>query len=139
MIKRILLPTDGSAFSESASKYAVFLAKKLGCSLTALHVISVQPPKKLGTESVEREKAKQTELCFRSVEERAKAEGAELKTKILVARSISDTILEEADEGSYDIIIMGSHGITGFRKFLLGSVSEAVVRRATCPVLIIHS
>ncbi len=139
MIRRILLPTDGSAFSESASKYAVFLAKKCGALLTLLHVISVQPPKKLGAESVEKEKAKQTEVCFKSVEERARAEGVELRTKILVARSISGAILEEAEEGNYDIIIMGSHGITGFKKLLLGSVSEAVVRRAALPVLIVHS
>lgn len=139
MIRKILLPTDGSAFSESASKYAIFLAKKCGASLTALHVISVEPPKKLGTESIEKEKTKQAELCFRSIEERAKAEGVELKTKILVSRSIGDTILEEADEGNYDIIIMGSHGISGFKKFLLGSVSEAVVRKAALPVLIVHS
>lgn len=111
-------------------------AGKSGASLTALHVISVEPPKKLGTESIEREKAKQAELCFRSIEERGNAEGVELKTKILVSWSISDTILEE---GGYDIIIMGSHSISGFKKFLLGSVSEAVVRKAALPVLIIHS
>ncbi|MBI5253194.1 MAG: universal stress protein [Euryarchaeota archaeon] len=139
MIRKILLPTDGSAFSESASKYAIFLAKKCGAALTALHVISVEPPKKLGTESIEKEKAKQAELCFRSVEERGKAEGVELKTKILVSRSICGAILEEAEEGGYDIIIMGSHGISGFKKFLLGSVSEAVVHKAALPVLIIHS
>jgi nucleotide-binding universal stress UspA family protein len=48
-------------------------------------------------------------------------------------------IVKEADDRKADVIVVGSHGRTGMRRFFLGSVSERVVRHAHCPVLVIHS
>jgi hypothetical protein len=48
-------------------------------------------------------------------------------------------VLEVAKESAYDLIVMGTHGRTGMSHLLLGSIAEAVVRRAPCPVLTIHA
>jgi len=55
----------------------------------------------------------------------------------LVEGKVADRILEIAKEGNFDMIVMGSHGLSGFKEFLLGSVSNQVVHKATCPVLIV--
>lgn len=64
MISRILLATDGSAFSELAGEYAIYLAEKLGARLTALHVLKIEPPKRLLPEEVDEEKARAARLYF---------------------------------------------------------------------------
>ncbi len=138
MIKRILLPTDGSAFSERAFKYALYIAKLSGASIVALHVVAVPAPKPLDTSSVKREMIRQAEFVLMSVEDRAKAERVAIETKITAARSVSEAILQEVQESGCDLIVIGSHGLTGFRKFLLGSVSEAVVKGASLPVLVVR-
>jgi nucleotide-binding universal stress UspA family protein len=135
MIKRILFPTDGSAFSARAAEYVISFAKTYRGSVTALHVIYVKPPRTLDAKSVKKEMARQAEICFRPLR---KVRGIKLNTKILVSRSIADAILDEAQEGEYDLIVMGSKGITGLKRVLLGSVCEEVVRRAPCPVLVVR-
>jgi nucleotide-binding universal stress UspA family protein len=50
----------------------------------------------------------------------------------------ADTILEVAEDGRFDLIVMGTHGRTGIKRMILGSVAETVTRRATCPVLTIR-
>lgn len=137
-IRKILLPTDGSAFSERAMRYAIFLACCLSASLTGLHVIQIRAPKDLSPENVDKQTIQRAHLCLKRVEEEAEGEVLEVDTKTLFARSISNAILEELEKGGYDLVVMGSHGITGFKKFVLGSVSEAVVHRAKTSVLIIR-
>jgi len=138
MISRILLATDGSSFSELAGEYAIYLAELSGASLTAIHVIRVTPPQPVSPEAVEREKIRRAELCFDGVLERSGRKDMRIDTKIVVSRSIREAILEEAEEGGYDLIVMGSRGTSGITKLLLGSVSEEVVKKASCPVLIVR-
>ncbi len=137
MIKRMLLPTDGSAFSERAADYALAVAKKFNATLVAVHVVEMAAPKQLEAAGLEREAARRAETCFKSLREKAADAGIEVETKVLVSRSIGDAIIEEAEEGNYDLIVMGSHGLSGVKKFLLGSVSEAVVHHTSKPVLLI--
>jgi nucleotide-binding universal stress UspA family protein len=137
MIKRILLPTDGSAFSERAADYALKIAKNFGARVVAAHVVEISAPKQLDVASMEREAARRAETCFEGIRTRAVSAGVELETKVLISRAIGEAILEELEEGNYDLVVMGSHGLSGVKRFLLGSVSEAVVHHTTKPVLLI--
>ncbi len=137
MIKKILFPTDGSAFSERASEYALELAKAMGAELSVVHVVELPSPKGLAPGEIEKQKARRAESCFKSVKERAETAGVKVETRMLVSRSVSDALLEEAEEGGYDIVVMGSHGLSGMKKFLLGSVSEALVHHGSKPVLVV--
>ncbi len=137
MIERILLPTDGSAFSERAADYALEIAKNSQATVAIAHVVEMPAPKQLDTNNLEREAAQRAETCFKSIKEKAAEAGVEVGSKVLISRSIGGAILEEAEEGKYDLIVMGSHGLSGVKKFLLGSVSDAVVHHTTKPVLLI--
>jgi nucleotide-binding universal stress UspA family protein len=137
MIKRILLPTDGSAFSERAADYAVELAKKLDATVVTVHIVRMQAPKSLDSKNIESEAARRAETCFGSIREKTKEAGISLETKVLMARSIGEALLEEIEEYDYDLTVMGAHGLSGVKKIILGSVSEAVVHHSSKPVLLV--
>jgi len=137
MIERILLPTDGSAFSERAAEYALGIADKFKSTVIAAHVVEMSAPKQLDVASLDREAARRAETCFKSIMEKAEEGDIEVETKVLISRSIGEAIIEELEEGNYDLVVMGTHGLSGVKKLLLGSVSEAVVHHTTKPVLLI--
>ncbi|NOZ59372.1 MAG: universal stress protein [Euryarchaeota archaeon] len=138
MISRILLATDGSAFSELAGEYAIFLARKLGAELTALHVLKLEPPRRLTPEEVEEEKARAAVHIFRQLERLAGEAGVRLRKEVLISRDVAEAIIEEVRFGRYELLVVGSLGKTGLRRLLLGSVSERLVRHAPCPVLVVR-
>ncbi|WP_457556166.1 universal stress protein [Candidatus Pyrohabitans sp.] len=138
MISRILLATDGSAFSELAGEYAIFLAKKLKAELTALHVLKLEPPKRLSPEEIEEERARTARHVFRHIEKLAEEAGVKLETEVMISRNVAAAILEEAKFGGYELLVVGSLGRTGLKRLLMGSVSEHVVRHAPCPVLVVR-
>lgn len=137
MIKRILLPVDGSPFSERAASYGIFLSKSLGAEISLIHILKVAPAAKLDPEEIKRKKIQQAEICFSSIISKAEKEGLRIDTKILASRKIPQTILNEASDNEYDLIIIGSHGLSGFRKLILGSVTEEILKKSTIPVLVV--
>jgi nucleotide-binding universal stress UspA family protein len=137
MIRRILLPTDGSAFSQRAADYALELAKKLNATIVSVHIVRMSAPKSLDTKNIESEAARRAKTCFESVKSKAKEAGIEVETKVLISRSVREALLEEIEEYNYDLTVMGAHGLSGVKKFILGSVSDAVVRHASKPVLLV--
>jgi nucleotide-binding universal stress UspA family protein len=73
------------------------------------------------------------------VKEMAKGSGVEVETKIIERHpSVPDAIIQFAEEAGVDLIIMGTKGRTGIKRFLLGSVTESVVHHAHCPVLVVR-
>ncbi|MBI3027358.1 universal stress protein [Candidatus Woesearchaeota archaeon] len=136
-IRKILVATDGSVFSRRAASFAIEIAKAVNAEIIALHVIEVKRPKMLEAGSIEKTKAKQAELCFKDFEAEAKNAEVQFKTKMLVSRSTPQTIIDEVEVQNPDILAMGSHGLTGLKKLLLGSVSTEVLKKSTVPVLIV--
>jgi nucleotide-binding universal stress UspA family protein len=137
MIRRILLHTNSSVSSKKAQEYALYLAKELNASLTALYVITIRAPKQLAPSNVPTEKGREAEDCLRRVKEKADSTGLEINTKIMVSRSTSDAIAEEVAGGAYDIVVMSPNTTGGLSKILSRSVSEEVIRRVAKPVLIV--
>jgi nucleotide-binding universal stress UspA family protein len=142
-IARILCPTDYSEFSERALIRAVRLARWFGASLTVVHVVPPMPwlaTADAGTAYV----TVPEDLLRTSREEEVKAlqrfvapyrgEGLALHTRLLDGDP-SRLIQEAAVELPADLLVVGTHGRSGFEHLLLGSVTERVLRRATCPVL----
>ena len=142
--KKILVPVDFSEFSDKAVEYALFLAEKYCASITLLHVIILfqedydeEEQLKVYEQMVqkkEKEKAKQLESpCLT-----AKKRGIAVNSVLLRGFSIANSILEYTSENDFDLLVMGTHGHTGFKQLLLGSVTEKVVRESPIPVLTIH-
>jgi len=138
--QRFLVPLDFSEYANQALDYAINLASKLGARLTLLHVIQSLP---LGgvdmgvtlpytyIQDLEAEIMENMHACL----ERVTAAG--LEGEIVVVHGVPfHEIIETAKTQQVALIIMGTHGRTGFQHVLLGSVAEKVVRLAPCPVLV---
>jgi nucleotide-binding universal stress UspA family protein len=133
-IKTILVPTDFSAPSRHALELATLLAKDHNAKIVVAYVM--EPPPVYGEgqlaysfEDVGVEEARrQLALVVPS----DAAVSCEHK---LLRGDASAHILRAAEETAADLIVMGTHGRTGLAHLLMGSVAEAIVRRAACPVL----
>jgi len=145
-ITRILVPIDFSPSSRAALEYATFLAGETGAALEVLHVW--EPPGYVGPDTLAllpvaagQPGWEQTRLdVTREVDQfLAKAGVRPKQVSVRVeAGEPSDKILSVASDGGADLLVMGTHGRTGLARLLIGSVAEAVVRRATCPVLTVR-
>ncbi|MFC4246869.1 universal stress protein [Natribaculum luteum] len=135
MYERILLPTDGSDEAKQAADHAIDLAEKYDATLDVLSVVDTRA---YDTEGI-------TSVVIDGLEERGRRavdEFAEMasdhgleRVETAVERGIpSETILEYVDEHDVDLIVMATHGRTGFRRYVLGSVTEKVVRTSSVPV-----
>lgn len=139
-IKRILCPVDFSEFSRHALDSAVAIARPQQAAVTALYVVpppqTVYPAFGVGAfvpyvYSVE-------ELQdFQKALERFVAAVDYPITAVSVEALVVDEILKRAADLPADVIVMGTHGRTGFDRLVLGSVAERVLVKATCPVLAI--
>jgi nucleotide-binding universal stress UspA family protein len=147
-IKKILVPTDFSDCSREALDYAVGLARTVGASIEVLYVW--QLPSYIGPEAallgtggnglpiatyIRQEAAAEMEryLAGRNGEGEPTVRG-----KIEMGQPV-ERIVETAKQGSYDLIVLGTHGRSGMARLFVGSVTENVLRRAPCPVLAVRS
>jgi len=150
-LSRILVPIDFSFCSCSALEYAGFIAEKFDAALDVLHVLW-EPPPYVGMEVVAftaatAEGARTLADHTRSIaEEEMRAflstVKGEFKRRITTRFMVGNPwqmIVDAAAKEAYDLIVMGTHGRTGFSHVLLGSVSERVIRKALCPVLTIRA
>ncbi len=139
--QKILCPVDASTFSRRAVRHAVALAKWYGAEMV---VLSVRPPGLPPSLWFQQESAvplegdysrDQAEISLRAFVEAA---SGETPSRVFVADGqIVPAILRVAAELPADLIVMGTHGLTGFERLLLGSVTEKVLRKAECPVMTI--
>ena len=140
--KKILVPTDGSEFTKYAVDKAIELAKLSEGTVTALFVLDksiyVSSPMDTAVISVYDTLEKEGLHATDYVLKKAAEAGVEAEEK-LIEGVPSKIILQEADEGKYDIIVMGTLGRTGISKLLMGSVAEKIVQNAKCPVLVAKS
>jgi nucleotide-binding universal stress UspA family protein len=139
-IRRILCPVDFSDFSRRALDHAIAIAKWYQSTITLLHVHVLPVPYGAGqgvvpppsTLTPETRKALLGDLERFSGS--ASAAGIPVECEI-VEGPISPAILAKAEALPADLLVMGTHGRSGFERFVLGSVTERVVRQAPCPVL----
>jgi nucleotide-binding universal stress UspA family protein len=135
MYERILVPTDGSHGSTVALDHALELAAEHGATLRSLYVVAPSRVDGLHRpdEAVEGMTA-HGEDVVENAARRAKKRGVDCET--VVARGDPhEEILNDAEAAGVDLIVMGTHGRTGLERYLLGSVTERVVRAAPVPVM----
>jgi nucleotide-binding universal stress UspA family protein len=138
-VKKILVAHDGSKLSDKALKKGVELAVKFGSNLTVLTVI----PELYLTELSDLDRTRimdaLTEETTISMEKiRSTLAGKSVESKTITRQGMpAEKILETAKKMKIDLMVVGSHGRHGAKKFLLGSVSSKIVEYATCPVLVV--
>jgi nucleotide-binding universal stress UspA family protein len=145
-IKRILCPIDFSEYSGHALDYAVAVGGWYGATVTALHVYAewpavgmipgfgpdAMPPVRL--QAVDREAVLQHMRAF--VAPHA-AGGVAIDVQLQEAPDVHREVLAQAQSRETDLLVVGSHGRSGFEHLLLGSITEKLVRRAACPVMVV--
>jgi nucleotide-binding universal stress UspA family protein len=132
--RKILVPTDFSKSSQEGLRWATSLARDSGATLIIAHV--EEPPMAygggefyLGVEETTRE-----ELRKALVQVLPTDPAVPFEHKLLIGDPAT-AIVTLAEDENVDLIVMGTHGRRGLTRLLMGSVAEAVIRRATCPVL----
>jgi nucleotide-binding universal stress UspA family protein len=140
---RILVATDFSAHAEKATESAVSLAKTFGASIDLVHAIAIPWPVITPYEvSLPGVYVEETRRAARdSLEQRAEkiqAEGIEVRTHLEDAPP-AEAIVASAKALASDLIVIGTHGHSGLKHVLLGSVAERTLRTAPCPVLTIKA
>jgi nucleotide-binding universal stress UspA family protein len=138
--KTILVPTDFSEFADHALDYAIMLASKLGAQVHVVHALTIPElgVPELGValtstmmgSMVQKNQAALDKLL-------ASHPSANLATMLRTGDPRS-VILQAAKELGADLIVMGTHGRRGVSRALLGSIAEAIVRTAPCPVLTVR-
>lgn len=147
MYERILVPTDGSNVAEVAVDHAVDIAEKYGAEVHALFVADVDAVAYgLGTEQVDRiqqgnfggmtDLREDAEEATGYVKEQAEARGLTVVERHAGGRP-HDMIADYAEDHDIDLVVMGSHGRSGVRRALLGSVTERTLRSTHVPVLVV--
>ena len=156
LFKKILVAMDGSENSQKAAQAALELAEKLKTELVVLHAIipptsyyqttiasptgmSLPAPSQHEIDAYYSYARKVATGIVGEVESKAKRQGIHIKTQITEAvSSVVETILNHAAKENVDLIVVGTRGLGGFKKLLLGSVSSGIVSHAQCPVLVVR-
>jgi nucleotide-binding universal stress UspA family protein len=135
-LKTLLVATDFSPASENALRFAVNLSRVYGAKLVLAHVLP--PPQEAVTEH---------RICDHDVKLRAETEARLAKLgdfegssgveheEVILEGSPQETVADFIGKREPDLVVVGTHGRTGFRELLMGSVAEAIFRHTDCPVI----
>ena len=140
MYDSILIPTDGSSGMSSVAEQALTLAEQFGASVHVLYVVDDRAYASVPNEA--RHKVRETleedgQTATKTIAEKAVDRGLSVTREIRWGNP-PGAILAYADENEIDLIVMGTHGRTGYERYLLGSVAGKVVRMAERPVMTIY-
>ena len=148
MYKRILIATDGSPLSHRAIVNGIDIAKATGAAVLGVHV---RPPKSTVyygesivvlprdvDEALERQSLDEDQSYLAEIQAAANDAGIPYSAAHPRSDTPADGILQVAEEGLCDLIVMASHGRRGFSRILLGSEANKVVTHAQVPVLVTH-
>ncbi|QEH38989.1 Universal stress protein [Aquisphaera giovannonii] len=135
----ILHPTDFSASSDAALRVARALARDQGAKLVLLHVLQVLAAAHIDVPPT----VEDPEICRQTLQSMCEAlDDQDLRQSVTpqlkLGQPISE-ILRAAEDDRCDLLVMGTHGRTGLGRLLMGSMAEEVLRRTTCPVLLVRA
>jgi nucleotide-binding universal stress UspA family protein len=143
MYKRILMPSDGSACSTQAVEHGLNLARSIGAEVTFLYAVEVPATVYTAPEAVPyyapelyEDLKKYAEEVLSQAEARAREAGVTAGVRLCERTRPVEAILKAMPES--DLMVMGSHGRSGARRLLLGSVTEGVSRQSEKPVLVVR-
>ena len=146
-LRKILVPLDGSEWSFRAAKYAIKIAKMANAEIVCVHAVVSLPTTAYASPHVGvlipryiEESKKEAQKWYDEVNiiaEKARVVRLSAET-ILDVFSVVDAIISYAERNNVDLIIIGTKGRTGLKKFVLGSVASGVISHAKSPVLVVR-
>lgn len=136
--KKILVGTDGSKYSGIAIDKAVDFAKAYGGALVVLSVVDVPTEFYAEAPKAVEDMVRKAREYTASVKKQAEAAGVKAESYVGEAEAW-EAVVKLAQDQNVNMIVVGSHGRTGLRRLLMGSVTEKVIGHAPCPVLVVKS
>ena len=135
-ITHVLCPVDFSPISQHAVDHASAMASWYKAGLTLLYVFADQPTMGRPRLVLEDTDSERLTVALRKMAARVPAEVA-LDFRVRAARQVHDEILAQLAATRADLLVLGTHGRSGFEPLFLGSVTEKVIRKAACPMLVV--
>jgi nucleotide-binding universal stress UspA family protein len=135
MLRRVLVPLDGSSFAESALPIAISIAQKTGGEL---HLVTVLEAPALALAEYERGERERAEEYFEALTARLRQVWPGPLHTSVRAGWVAGEIASVALEWGADVIVMSTHGRGGLSRLWMGSIAERCVRTATCPTLLVR-
>ncbi|PPC94665.1 MAG: universal stress protein UspA [Methylotenera sp.] len=146
MYKNRLCPIDGSTTSNAGRNEAIHLANDLHARLRFIHIIDTYVPTPISSLHISSEFAddmarKNAKNLLHEAINAAKDQGVDADSRMIESNGIpiSSLIIDYANEWPADLIVIGTHGLSGIDRFVVGSEAETVVRHSTVPVLLVKS
>jgi len=141
-VRKILVPTDFSPASKKALWYALRIAEVRNSEITLLHVLEPKDPAALAgraaAAAISEQDLANPEEALHGLADSAKAVSAVVTNSIFRTGVATHEIIEAAKELDVDLVVIATHGLTGWKRFALGSTAERVAGAATCPVLVVR-
>jgi nucleotide-binding universal stress UspA family protein len=145
MYRKCLVPLDGSELAECSLNHVKKLVKEKSVGeVTILNVVKVDIPwadvkeKTIDLAAIRKPLFAEARKYLANVESRLSSKGIEVKTKVIEGNRPGETITDYAAKSGMALIVIATHGYTGFKKLLLGSVATRVLNESQVPVLLIR-
>ena len=139
--QKILVPYDGSSFSDRAFKAALDLAQKYDSKITIVSCIDIFSSRWFGKSGFEQLILKKLRgkimKEIQDLEKIAKKRNVPTKGRIFETVTLTKTLVTFAKSNKIDLIVIGSRGQSGLKELFLGSISNGIIQRAQCPVLVV--
>jgi len=135
--ENLLLATDGSESAEAATQEALNIAKVCSGRLHVISVVEVNPEYGALAPQIVEKAAAETKDQLDFVKNKAEKEGITCDVVAHQGEEPYQFIIDEARKRKVDMIIMGSHGRTGLKRLMMGSVTSRVIGHAPCKVLVV--
>jgi len=141
-IKKVIVPVDFAGNTDKVVDYAMSVADKLGAEVLFFHAINdfqgydmmLVHPSFIGmTKDLEEKSRERMNNLIKEYKDREFAVGGDA-----VIGDAAEEIIKYAEEQNADMIIIGTHGVKGLEKILMGSTAERVIKNAPCPVLVFN-
>lgn len=141
MFRNILVPYDGSTYSDRAFATALDLAQKYNSKVTVVSCIDIFSAGWFGKSGMEQMILKKLRgkimKEMQDLENIAKKKNVSVKGKIFETASITKKVLSFAKSNKTDLIVVGSRGQSGLKELFLGSISNGITQSARCPVMVV--
>ncbi len=141
--QNILVPIDGSETSLTVVKHAVDLAKAFNSKITVVQVLTLDPyiaaeylSNGQSNSLIERSR-EFIQNNMQAAQQLFQAEGVAVETKLLEGENIARTISLAANDLKIDLVVLSSHGRTGLKKLIMGSVAQSLLTELQIPVMVI--
>jgi len=135
--EKILVAVDGSEFTDTIVDQAISMGRICNSVIVAISVIPFFSDYISSAAQLEEELSKNTRKLLEKVKGRIEKENIECETLVRIDEQPHEPIVQEARKRNVDLIVMGTRGMTGLKRVLMGSVAQKVIGHAPCPVMVV--